>query len=212
MLSTFDLEPATHPVSPAEAENSDARLMAAIQGGDQHALKLLFDRHRLLLRSVINRVVGNPVEADEVLQECFCELWQRSSTYRADKGEPLGWLVTLVRRRAIDRTRRNISYRHMRDRFELETAPTGAAEASPDGDVDRHDQQAIFSKMIAALPERQQEVVRLSYFRGMSQRQIAASIQQPLGTIKTRLELALRKLRVIVLRLSAFDQDCFARA
>src|SRR5688572_30358362 len=118
MLYSFDLDHAKQPISTVSDDATDQQLMAAIQQQDDHALEILISRHRALLRTIVNRVVNDMHDADEVLQDCFCEVWQRADTYSSEKGEPLGWLVTLVRRRAIDRTRRIATYRRACDRFQ----------------------------------------------------------------------------------------------
>src|SRR6187549_877245 len=121
MLYSFDLDHAKQPSLVSE-DSGDRELMAAIQQGDDHALEILMRRHRPLLCSIVNRVLSDTHDADEVLQDCFCEVWQRAGTYSPEKGEPLGWLVTMVRRRAIDRTRRIATYRRACDRFQVEVA------------------------------------------------------------------------------------------
>ena len=106
------------------------------------------------------------------------------------------WIITVVRRRSIDRVRRQATYGRVQDRFREEMAArreeisTGADE-----EVDQNDRAKAVMQLIRRLPEPQQQAVQLAFYQGMSQRQIAAHTGMPLGTIKTRLELALRKLR-----------------
>ncbi len=181
-------------------EPTDEQLMERIQKGDEPALAELHRRHRPLLRTIIGRMIANDHDVDDVEQECLLEVWRHAGSYRVEKGHALGWLVTLVRRRTIDRIRRKSAYSRAQDRFRDETlVATDAMHCGADEDVAQSDTAEAVAKLIANLPEAQQQAVQLAYFRGMSQRQIAAHTGIPLGTIKTRLELALRKLRSSVL-------------
>ena len=171
--------------------------MARIQDGDEQSLDLLHRRHHALLRTIISRVVSNDYDVDEIVQECLLEVWRRAASYDPAKGQALGWLVTLARRRAIDRLRRKSAYWRAQDRFrvECETEATTAMHCGADEEAAQDDTAEVVARLISNLPEAQQQAVQLAYFRGMSQRQIAAHTGIPLGTIKTRLELAMRKLR-----------------
>ena len=145
-------------------------------------------------------MIANDHDVDDVEQECLLEIWRHAGSYRVEKGHALGWMVTLVRRRTIDRIRRKSAYSRAQDRFRDETlVATATMHNGADEDVAQSDTAEAVAKLIANLPEPQQQAVQLAYFRGMSQRQIAAHTGIPLGTIKTRLELALRKLRSSVL-------------
>ena len=184
--------PAPLPVS----EPTDEQLMERIQQRDESALTALQHRHQPLLRAVIGRMICNENDIDELLHECLLEIWLHADNYCEEKGLALGWIVTLCRRRAIDRIRRVTAYGRAQERYRVETfagceaTHTGADEEAADGE-----RVEIVSRLLARLPEAQQQAVQLTYYRGMSQRQIAAHTGVPLGTIKTRLELALRKLR-----------------
>ena len=174
--------------------------MNRIKDGDESALALLHRRHRALLRTIIGRMIANDHDVDDVEQECLLEVWKRAASYSEEKGHALGWLVTLVRRRTIDRLRRKTAYSRAQDRFRDETlTTTESMHCGADEQAAQSDTAEAIARLIANLPESQQQAVQLAYFRGMSQRQIAAHTGIPLGTIKTRLELALRKLRSSVL-------------
>ena len=197
MLYSFDHQHIDPRPAAAPAEPADEQLMENIKHGDERALTLLHRRYQALLRTVISRVVGNDHDVDELIQECLLEVWRRAENYDATKGQALGWLVTLARRRAIDRLRRKTAYWRAQDRFRVETeceATTGMHRGA-DAEAEQEDTAKVVVRLIANLPAAQQQAVKLAYFGGMSQRQIAAHTGIPLGTIKTRLELAMRKLR-----------------
>ena len=181
-------------------EHSDEQLMARIQQGDESALADLHRRHHALIRTIVGRMIYNDHDVDDLIQECFLEVWRHSASYCIEKGNALGWIVTLARRRTIDRIRRKSAYGRAQDRFREDFIVQGKSiHSGADEEAATSDRAAIVSQLIAKLPDAQQQAVQLAFFRGMTQRQIAATTGIPLGTIKTRLELAMRKLRSSVL-------------
>lgn len=195
-------------------EITDEQLMARIQARDESALAMLYRRHTPLLRTVVSRVVHNEHDADDLLQEIFVELWNRADHYDEAKGKPLGWMVTLARRRAIDKIRRRQAYSRAEERLRLETEqePQQTRHEGVEDDVNAADRAEIFQRLLSTLPEAQREALHLAYYRGMSQREIAAQTGIPLGTIKTRLELALRKIRTGILAIGGADEWAPAHA
>lgn len=181
-------------------ETTDEQLMERIQRGDESALAVLHKRHHALLRTIISRMINNDFDVDDLVQECLLEVWRHAANYQVEKGHALGWIVTLVRRRTIDRIRRKTAYGRAQDRFREEaTSTSDAMHSGADEEAAQSDRAEAVARLIANLPEAQQQAVRLAFYKGMTQRQIAAHTGIPLGTIKTRLELALRKLRSAVL-------------
>jgi RNA polymerase sigma-70 factor (ECF subfamily) len=196
-----------------ETEATDEQLMARIQAQDDAALATLYRRHTPLLRTIISRVVHNEHDVDDLLQEVFLELWNRAAHYDEAKGKALGWLVTLARRRAIDRIRRRQAYARAEERLRLETEnePQQTRHHGVEDDVNAADRAEIFQRVLNTLPEAQREALQLAYFRGLSQREIAAKTGIPLGTIKTRLELAVRKIRTAILSLGGAEEWSMVR-
>ena len=213
MLYSFDNQHVKEPVQHS-GEATDEQLMERIQHGDESALALLHRRHRPLLRTIIGRMLANDHDVDDIEQECLLEVWRRAGSYCEEKGHALGWLVTLVRRRTIDRIRRKTAYGRAQDRLrEATLIESSAVHTGADEEAAQSDTAQAVAKLISHLPIAQQEAVRLAFFQGMSQRQIAAATGIPLGTIKTRLELALRKLRSAVLAFGELhDNASFAHA
>src|SRR5947209_1612474 len=174
----------------------DEMLMQEIAQRRQQALKELYSRYSRSLRALIGSVVHEESEADDVLQESFLQIWREAHHYSPKAGKPLGWVITIARRRAIDRVRRRDSYRRAKQRFEDEVKPkiqtirsTGAAS-----EVTQSDLRRFLDQQMQTLPAVQREAVELAYFKGLSQREIAATTNTPLGTVQTRLQLGLRKL------------------
>ncbi len=178
------------------SQEDDTRLMKAIANCDSRALARLYDRYSGILKALIIRVVHDDAEADDLLQEIFMQIWRQAKNYSPKKGQALGWIVTLTRRRAIDRLRKRQAYHRATERLEIQTEqqPEAWLHNRIDGDILGDDLRAFLHARIHALPPFQQEAIELAFFKGMSQREIAIHTNTPLGTIKTRLELGLRKL------------------
>jgi len=173
---------------------TDVELMEAGVRRDSDAMAAIYERYESTLRPVILSVLHEEGETDDVLHDVFIQLWNRADRFVAEKGLH-GFLVTLARRRALDRLRHRLAYRSATDR--LETQMRAEFHDKMQGrSVKRtnFDLYELLSRMIRLLPEPQQEVVRLTFYEGMSQREIAAHKSLALGTVKTRLQLAQKKL------------------
>jgi len=198
----FQSTPSAHAApSIPEGEDNDEQLMARMKEGDESALVLLSKRHRGLIRTIVGRVVNNDTDTEELTIEVWHEAWRQAAHYDAEKGKALGWLVTLARRRAIDRLRKKQTYQRVQDRLMEQTSrePVEALRFGGNDEAVSTDRAEVLQGVIAKLPPAQQEALTLAFFKGMSQREIAHQTGIPLGTIKTRLELALRKVRTAVL-------------
>jgi len=180
----------------SDTDQNEARLIGSLQRGDAHALHGIYAHYRGLLHTVAMNVVHNSCDAEEVLQDVFLHVWNRAESYCAEKGKVTGWMVMLTRRRAIDRLRQQGSYRRATDRYESEYAMEneGAPHAEGAREACLSDLRALLKQQLHRLPAAQRQVIEMTYFDGLSQREIAASTQLPLGTVKTRIELGLRKL------------------
>jgi RNA polymerase sigma-70 factor (ECF subfamily) len=186
----------------ADAGLGDESLMEALTQREPAALQSLYVRYRGLLHSVALNVVHDFPDAEEVLQDVFLHIWNRAESYSVEKGKPLGWLVMLTRRRAIDRLRQQSSYRRATSRFELEYTQENdgpVSHANVDQKACLDDLRSLLKQQLQRLPPAQRQAVELTFFEGMSQREIASATQLPLGTVKTRIELGLRKLANILL-------------
>jgi RNA polymerase sigma-70 factor (ECF subfamily) len=148
------------------------------------------------LRAVIVRVLHNEYSAEDLLQEVFLEVWRLAARYSSEKGKALGWMITLARRRAIDRLRREQAYFRVEERFQKETEqqPEAWTHTRVEQDIEASDIRHILGTILETLPPAQKTAVELAFYKGMSQREIASHTNIPLGTIKTRLELGVRKI------------------
>ena len=192
-----ELEPNTVRVPAFKpGETSDADLMRGLQAEDPEALSQLYDRYNGILKALILRVIHNEAEAEDLLQEVFMEIWNQAKNFSSKKGKPLGWMVTLARRRAIDGLRKKKAYVRAEERLQAETEqqPGAWVQNVTEEAIHSGDARLLMGRVINSLPEAQRTTVELAFFYGMSQREIAANTNTPLGTVKTRLELGLKKI------------------
>lgn len=189
-------EPLAAAVGTDPGAPSDVDLMTGIQAGDPDALSQLYDRYNGIVKALILRIIHNDTEADDLLQEVFLEIWNQAKNFSAQKGKPLGWMVTLTRRRSIDALRKKQAYARAEERLqgEPELQPLAWVQNTTADDIRSGDTRSLIARVLSSLPEAQQQVIDLAFFRGMSQREIAAHTNIPLGTVKTRLELGLKKM------------------
>lgn len=174
--------------------DTDARLLDAVAAGDADALAYLFDRHGAAVLGVLTRMLGRAGEADEVLQEVFLWLWKHPRRYDPSRSSLRGWLLVLARSRALDVLRADRSRRVREEGVERER-PT-VHEPVPLQDLEQREAQRRLQRALGTLPDEQRRCIELAFFAGLSHSQIAARLQQPLGTVKSRIQLGMAKLRV----------------
>jgi RNA polymerase sigma-70 factor, ECF subfamily len=177
------------------ATASDDQLMKAVVNRESDALESIYKRYESLLRTVILNVIRDESEVDDVLHDVLLQVWEQGHRYNPNEKGLRGLLVTLARRRAFDRLRRKAAYRRATENLKTDTDnPLTFEIATISSEVEVNDLSKLLNRVIQELPEAQKEVIDLTFFKGMSQREIAAKRQISLGTVKTRLHLAQRKL------------------
>jgi len=194
---------------------TDEQLMGLIKQKDDSALEMLYRRHTRLLRSIVARALNNEYDIDDAIQDIFLEIWHQAGRYDEGKGKALGWIVTLARRRSIDRLRKKLSYGRVEERFRVEIESgfgTGTPKHAVHDVVATSEIAIVLNRLLNTLPAAQSQALRMSYYGGLSQREIASKTGIPLGTIKTRLELAMRKLRQSILSIGGRAEWGFAEA
>jgi RNA polymerase sigma-70 factor (ECF subfamily) len=175
----------------AEADRDAVKRMAR---GDSDALADVYDRHARLLYSLALRIVRQQADAEDVLQDVFAQVWRQAERYDTSRGTVIGWLVTLTRSRALDRLRRGrVRPQAAGDELLARDVP----DESPGVDLAlvSEEQAEAVRAALTALPENQRVPLELAYYEGLSQAEIAAKLDVPLGTIKTRMRQALIRLR-----------------
>ena len=181
-------------------DTHDRRLVARVAGGDRDAFAALFDRHSPVVLGVLMRMLGDRAEAEEVLQEAFLQAWQDAGDYRPERAGPRGWLLMVARSRAIDRLRSGRARRLREERSALEAGVLSAGTEPPAGParVEAAERRRTVGSALAELPAEQRRCIELAYFEGLSHTQIAARLEAPLGTVKSRVLLGMRKLRAVL--------------
>ncbi len=173
----------------------DTALLRRIRDRDEPALSEFYDRHASFVYSLARSVLRDDGEAEDVAQDVFFRVWERADAFDASRGSPLAWLTTLTRRLAIDRTRS----RTHRARGREASLEVVAATAGTGGDVIERSAEA--NEVLAAIEQLEpayRDVIRLSYYEGLSHSSIATKLGAPLGTVKSRLREGVTQLRRIL--------------
>jgi RNA polymerase sigma-70 factor, ECF subfamily len=179
----------------ANSQAEDLESLRLVVSGDQGAAAGLYDRHSRALYSLILRILGDEGEAEDVLQEVFVQAFRQAGRYDASRGAVVAWLLMMARSRAIDRLRTR------RTRVEGRTGEVQVLNDLPDAQPDAasviigEEQTRLVRHALAELPLVQRVAIELAYYEGLSHSEIAERLEQPLGTIKTRIRLGLLKLR-----------------
>jgi RNA polymerase sigma-70 factor (ECF subfamily) len=179
----------------ANSQAEDLESLRLLVSGDQGAAARLYDRHSRALYSLILRILGDEGEAEDVLQEVFVQAFRQAGRYDASRGAVAAWLLMMARSRAIDRLRTR------RTRVEGRTGEVQVLNDLPDAQPDAasviigEEQTRLVRHALAELPLVQRVAIELAYYEGLSHTEIAERLEQPLGTIKTRIRLGLLKLR-----------------
>ena len=178
----------------ATTADADLRLVGRLASGDLDAAGELYDRHAGKILALARRILRDEGDAEDVVQEVFSQAWQQAGRYDPSRGAVAAWLLTVGRSRAIDRlrARRARPENLMDERAVLNVVDLGQTQ----------DQQILSAEQIARvraaldeLPVLQRVAIELAYYEGLTHAEIAARLEQPLGTVKTRIRLALLKLR-----------------
>jgi RNA polymerase sigma factor (sigma-70 family) len=171
--------------------STDAELMAKLIAGDQTALESLYDRHRRLLYAVAFRITSDSGTAEELLQDAFFQLWRKASEFDTARGSVIGWLLAMTRHRAIDRVRQN-GKRFFTEPLCEETLPLRGQRSTI---LTHQIARELVSVALAGLPNSEREAITLAYFDGLTCEEIATSTRTPLGTVKSRLQNARKKMK-----------------
>jgi RNA polymerase sigma-70 factor, ECF subfamily len=183
---------ALHKVS-GEPSQSDAELFTALKAGQHSALEILYDRYAALVYRLALRILINPQEAEDLTQEIFLNLW-RSDAYKPGRGSLSSYLTTLTRSRAIDRLRSRSSNQKFLERWSLNMS-SELPPLTPFESASLEQRSEYVRNALTELPDRQRRVLEMSYFDGLSQSEIAAQLNTPLGTVKSWCRQGLLNLR-----------------
>ena len=181
----------------SESQAEDQRSLQRVAAGDAGGLGALYDRHGRSVYSLALRILGDEGDAEEVTQDVFAQAWRRAAQYDEARGSVAAWLLVMARTRAIDRFRarrvRPEGRVHDDEGLTLQQLPSTNPDVA--SELMEAERGRRVRRALEDLPFLQRVAIELAYFEGLSQREIAERLEQPLGTVKTRMRLGLLKLR-----------------
>ena len=187
------LEPAAVPGSPAAI--GDEELLAGLAAGRLEALDVLYERYKTMAYGIARRITGDDSLAEDVVQEAFLGAWRNADRYVAGRGSVKTWLLAIVHHRAIDAVRRRKPASELPEEAEGMRTPEPLTLPDVWGEVAGRLDAGAVQAALTALPALQREALELAYFGGLSQTEIAERTGVPLGTVKSRVRLALVAMR-----------------
>jgi RNA polymerase sigma-70 factor (ECF subfamily) len=182
---------------PPPVETSDAELVHRVSLGDTAALETLYTRYARVVYSFAMRIVMDPMLAEEVLQEVFVRTWRQADRFQRSRGNFASWLLSITHNLAIDEIRKRQRRPQKSDSVNVTDALFGLVDEATNVEeaAEAADLRIRIRTAMVTLPDAQREAIELAFFAGLSQREISARLDIPLGTIKTRMRLGLKKLR-----------------
>ncbi len=180
-----------------QSEEEERQWMNRLQNGDKDALRLLYHKYNRILFSMIASILKNREEAEDCLQEVFTQLWEKAEQFDASRGKVYSFLVTMARNKAIDRTRSRAYKDSNKEDHTISdfTLTPESNKNNPHEDLEMEERAKVVRKALQKLSDKEQKVLQIAYFQGLSQSQIASKLDIPLGTVKYRMRQGMIKLR-----------------
>jgi RNA polymerase sigma-70 factor, ECF subfamily len=172
---------------------ADEDLMSLLEGGDAEAFAALYDRHIRAAYSLSYRMMGDRQAAEDLAQDAFLKVWRSSGGYRSERGSVRTWILSIVHNRGIDQLRSLASRRRTQDRVEQSAPRSQPSEAF--AETWRNRQREQIREALDTLPAEQLKILELAYFSGYTHVEISNLLDIPLGTVKGRMRLGLKKIR-----------------
>jgi RNA polymerase sigma-70 factor (ECF subfamily) len=176
---------------------ADEESISLVRRGDAEAFAVLYDRHSRAAYSLAYRMMGERQSAEDLVQEVFLKVWRGAGSYRAERGSVRTWILSIVHNRGIDQLRSTASRRRMQEKVEASAPRSQPSEAFAQSW--RNSQREQVREALSALPEEQLKILELAYFSGYTHVEIAGLLELPLGTVKGRMRLGLKKMRSLLL-------------
>ncbi|HEY3334519.1 MAG TPA: sigma-70 family RNA polymerase sigma factor [Candidatus Limnocylindrales bacterium] len=192
-MSDARLEPAVAPGTPAVV--GDEELLAGLAAGRLEALDALYERYKTMAYGIARRITGDDSLAEDVVQEAFLGAWRSADRYVTGRGSVKTWLLAIVHHRAIDAVRRRRPASELPEEAEGMRTPEPLTLPDVWGEVSGRLDATAVQSALAALPALQRQALELAYFGGLTQTEMAARLDVPLGTVKSRVRLALVSMR-----------------
>jgi RNA polymerase sigma-70 factor, ECF subfamily len=182
---------------------SDAALMSAVCNRDVQAFAYVYERYIDLVYSTTLRVLSDSGLAEDAAQEVFVRLWRKPESFISERGRFVSWIVSVARNRAVDDLRSRARRRKREVLTVGQPADDGAADVPDESEnplrsAELRDTRAHILVALREIPYNQRHALELAYFGGLTQQEIAARLNEPLGTVKTRIRLGMKKLRSLL--------------
>lgn len=178
-------------------ELDDHQLIYRVAKVDKEALEALYTRYASSVYSLAMFMLRQEALAEEATQDIFLNIWLKASSYKSDRGEPKAWIMSVAHHKIVDVIRTRNRALNVTDQGTYETLdllPSG--QISTEEEVERNLERERILHALSKIPPNQRQVIMMAYFGGYSQSEMAQMLQQPLGTVKTRVRLAMQKLRI----------------
>jgi RNA polymerase sigma-70 factor, ECF subfamily len=172
---------------------ADEDLISLVEASDSEAFAALYDRHSRAAFSLAYRIMGDRQAAEDLAQDAFIKVWRGSGSYRAGRGSVRTWILSIVHNRGIDQLRSHASRRRTQDRIEASAPRSQPSEAF--AETWRNSQREQVREALDTLPREQLKILELAYFSGYTHAEISELLSLPLGTVKGRMRLGLKKIR-----------------
>ena len=172
---------------------TDKDLLSLVGAGDAFAFSALHDRHSRAIYSLARRLTGDEQDAEDLAQDAFLKVWRSAGSYRAERGSVRTWMLSVVRNQGIDRLRSQASHRRTQGQAQAEAPRSQPSEAF--AETWRKYRRARVQEALLVLPHTQHKVLALAHISDLTQAEIAKRLCLPLGTVKGRMRLGLKKLR-----------------
>lgn len=174
--------------------SSDTALVHRLLQRDVRAFEQLYDRHSRIVYGLVLRILQQASTSEEVVQDVFLQLWRNAGQYQSGRGPFVPWLLTLARNRALDNLRLK-SERQRRREDQTEELPAIAQAPEYEKALDEKRRAEVVRSLIGALSAQQKKAIEMAYFEGLSHSEIAAALQEPLGTVKSWIRNGLLRLK-----------------
>ncbi|HEY8210456.1 MAG TPA: sigma-70 family RNA polymerase sigma factor [Myxococcaceae bacterium] len=178
-----------------DLQDRGRELVTRAARGDRAALRRLYDLYAPAAMAIALRMMKSRPVAEEIVQDTFVEVWRRSREYDSSRGTVSAWVATIARTRALDRLRAEGRLSAAKEKAAAE--PEAPSVAPLELAVERQQRERV-NAALQTLPAEQRTAIEMAYYDGLTQREIAEKLGQPLGTVKTRVRLAMEKLAVVL--------------